>query len=171
MLLAFSPDLSLVTKSTSRMPLVRTIGIGSLLGSLLGGVLSCGRSPQSVQPQNIEIQQQWQLQPGTQVAGYLISGGLGDISVELEGAAIHAPFRGDVQPLNDGCALYSSPDVPAYVFRLCGLDRIQFGAVAQGDPIGRGQRLQFAALRKQPEGQWAMVEPSRTILEQMLTPP
>lgn len=146
------------------------MGIVSII-SLSGGLLSCGRSPQSVQPQTLDIQQQWQLQPGTQVAGHVISGGLGDISVELKGAAIHAPFDGDVQPLNDDCFIYSSPDVPAYVFRLCGLDRIQFGDVSQGDVIGRGQQLQFAALRKQPEGQWAMVEPSRTILEQMLTRP
>ncbi|MGB3494352.1 MAG: hypothetical protein WBA57_16615 [Elainellaceae cyanobacterium] len=147
---------------------MRFVGLIGLL-SLVGGLLSCGRSPQAVPPRTLEIQQQWQMQPGTQVAGYVISGGLGDISVEIRGAGVYAPFDGDVQPLNDDCVIYSSPDVPAYVFRLCGLDQIQWGDIAQGAVIGRGESLQFAALRKQPEGQWAMVEPSRTMLEKMLT--
>lgn len=164
-------------KNTQAMPLVsshnqrRRLGLTIGVLALLGASLGCGRSPQSVEPRTLDIQQQWQLQPGTEVAGYLISGGLGDISVELAGAAVYAPFAGEVQPLNDTCFIYSSPDVPAYVFRLCGLNRVQVGEVIQGGVIGRGEQLQFAALRKQPEGQWAMVEPSRTMLEQMLAEP
>lgn len=144
----------------------------AISSSLIGlGVISCGRSPQSVPPRTLEIQQQWQLQPGSQVAGHTISGSLGDVSVTLEGAPVYAPFDGEIQPFNADCLIYSSPDVPAYLFRLCGLNRTQLGEVEQGDVIGRGEYLQFAALRKQPEGQWAMVEPSRTMLEQMLTRP
>lgn len=121
-------------------------------------------------PRTIQIQQDWQLQPGDQIGGYHIAAGLGDISIELSNRKVYAPFDGRVQPNVKDCVLFSSPDVPAYLFRICGLHQPRFGAIEEGEPIGSGQYLHFATLRKLPEGTWTIVEPSRSILEKLLSP-
>jgi hypothetical protein len=129
---------------------------------------SCGRPAEKVI--DIQLFQQWQLQPGDVVAGRRLLGGLGDLSIELKGKPIYAPFNGKVQPTTKaGCVVFSSPEVPAYWFRLCGLDRPKTGSLQKGQEIGSGDILQFAALRKQPNGKWAIVEPSQTILERTLS--
>jgi hypothetical protein len=119
---------------------------------------------------SIKIQQSWQLQPGDSIGNYQIAAGLGDISIELDGGKVYAPFDGRVQPNVRSCVLFSSPDVPAYLFRLCGLKQPRLGQVKQGDAIGSGQYLHFATLRKLPEGTWTIVEPSRSMLERLLNP-
>jgi hypothetical protein len=131
---------------------------------------SCSTQPTTLPepPRKIHIQQDWQLQPGDQIGEYQIVAGLGDISIDLSGRKVYAPFDGRVQPNVRGCVLFSSPDVPAYLFRICGLQQPRFGTVEEGDPIGSGQYLHFATLRKLPEGTWTIVEPSRTILEKLL---
>jgi hypothetical protein len=135
------------------------------LGAIaLGAIAACGQGP-TVAPRNIPIHQEWALQPGSEVGGYRVMGGLGDVSIELGGKAIHAPFDGQVQPTDNNCVAFSSPEVPAYLFRLCGLRRPRLGPVEAGQPIGRGQVLQFAAMRRQPDGTWALVEPAVDILE------
>jgi hypothetical protein len=121
-------------------------------------------------PRTIQIQQTWQLQPGDIVGEYRIAAGLGDISIELNGGKVYAPFDGRVQPNVRDCVLFSSPDVPAYLFRMCGLNRPRLGQVSQGDTIGSGKYLYFATLRKLPEGTWTIVEPSRSMLERVLKP-
>ena len=147
--------------------LKRWVGVGLIVI----GATACSRPLEDVQARQFEIQQQWQLQPGSLVSGRRISGGLGDISVDLGGSAIHAPFNGEIQPYEQRCLIYSTPEVPAYLFRLCGLDNVNFGDIKRGEVIGRGAVLQFAALRKQPSGQWAMVEPSVAMLESVLAKP
>lgn len=139
-----------------------------LAPALAGGLLtSCGRPAEP--PIELQLFQQWQLQPGDVVAGRRLLGGLGDLSIELKGQPIYAPFNGKVQPTTKaGCVVFSSTEVPAYSFRLCGLDRPKTGPVQKGDEIGGGDILQFAALRKQPNGKWAIVEPSQAILEKTL---
>ena len=128
------------------------------------------QSPTS-QPRTIQIQQNWELQPGATIADHLIVAGLGDISIRLKGDMVYAPFNGEVQPNTiAGCVLFSSRDVPAYLFRLCGLNHPKLGKLQQGEAIGSGDYLHFAALRKQPEGTWAMVEPAKDILERLLKP-
>lgn len=119
----------------------------------------------------VDIQQNWELQPGESIAGRQIVGSLGDVSVELKGGRIYAPFDGLVEP-NDvgGCVIFSSPDVPAYLFRLCGLRQPRLGQIRQGETIGSGSYVHFAALRRQPDGNWTMVEPAQGILERSLTP-
>jgi len=97
--------------------------------------------------------------------------GLGDISIDLKGDSAYAPFGGRVQPLKSdakNCIAFSSPEVPAYLFRLCGLQNLKLGEVEQGDVIGSGAYLHFATLRKQTDGTWAMVEPAHDILERIL---
>lgn len=142
----------------------KTILWGSALILLTAG---CAQQPE-IPPRAIQLHQQWILQPGAEVAGFKVSGGLGDISIELEGKTVRAPFDGKVQPNQADCVVYSSAEVPAYLFRLCGLKRPQLGYLQAGDVIGSGQALQFAALRRQPDGSWAIVEPALDLLERTI---
>lgn len=143
--------------------------LSSLLSVLL--VASCQSANPQAQPRPLQVQQNWELQPGQMVAGHQIVAGLGDITVSLDGGAAYAPFPGEVDAIaEEGCVVYSSPEVPAYLFRLCGLRRPRFGMLEAGQKIGSGQYLHFAALRRQPDGTWVIVEPALDILEQMLTP-
>jgi hypothetical protein len=141
-----------------------------LLAMMLTG---CQFNQSSEPPRTVQLQQSWELQPGDTLSGRRVGGSLGDISIELDGNRIFAPFDGRVQPdANiEGCVIFSSADVPAYLFRLCGLRNPQLGAIRRGNTIGTGDYLHFATLRRQPDGTWAMVEPSRDILERMLTAP
>lgn len=128
--------------------------------------VSCGRPmPAS---RNLNLHQSWSLPIGTEIAGYAVSGGLGDISLDLGGDTIRMPFNGTVEPTESNCVIVSSDEVPAYLVRLCGLSQIRFGARQQGQTIGRARHLVFAMLRREPDGTWAMVEPSTTFIEQLL---
>jgi len=133
---------------------------------------SCQSSPPSIEPRQVHVQQGWELQPGGSIAGYPIVAGLGDVSIRLRGDALYAPFDGNVEPAEaEDCVIFSSPKVPAYLLRFCGLARPRLGEVVQGDRIGSGRILHFATLRKQPDGTWALVEPSLRLIETALTPP
>ena len=132
---------------------------------LIGG---CTSQPSDQQPIDIKLFQKWELQPGDTIAGYKVLGGLGDISIALKGSPAYAPFDGEAQIDKQGCVFFSTAEIPAYKFRLCGLNAPQLGKLRQGDPIGRGDTMQFAALRKQPDGTWAIVEPAKNILERTL---
>jgi hypothetical protein len=132
----------------------------------------CRPVPTSIETRQVHIQQGWELQPGKSIAGHRVVAGLGDVSIRLRGTTLHAPFDGKVEPADmEDCVIFSSPKVPAYLLRLCGLSRPRLGAVLQGDRIGTGNILHFATLRKQPDGTWAIVEPSLNLIETALTPP
>ncbi|MBD2021776.1 hypothetical protein H6F43_16470 [Leptolyngbya sp. FACHB-36] len=146
---------------------IKALGVAIVCLGLLNG---CTQPDTSEPPLDIRLYQAWQLQPGDTVAGYTVVGGLGDISIALNRNAIYAPFDGRVQRDPKTCVFFSTPDVPAYLFRLCGLKNPRLGSIRQGDAIGSGSTLQFATLRKQPNGTWAIVEPSKDILERMLKP-
>lgn len=121
------------------------------------------------EPRSIILQQQWSLNPGDEVAGNLVAGSLGDISLYLEKRQVKAPFDGDLElSAVDQCALYSTPEIPAYLFRLCGLEKVAYGSIKAGKPIGKGDYLSFATLRRQPDGTWIIVEPARGVLEKAL---
>lgn len=159
------------------MPDTESIVTNSWLALLKAGVAmamlllspGCSLSPPVPPPLNIKLYQTWELQPGDVVGGRQVLGGLGDISINLDGGAVYAPFDGRTQFDQRRCLIFSSPDVPAYLFRLCGLETPRIGTVSQGEVIGSGRLLQFAALRKQPNGTWAIVEPAKAILERTLT--
>ncbi|HEY9889780.1 MAG TPA: hypothetical protein V6D02_15340 [Candidatus Obscuribacterales bacterium] len=136
--------------------------LGALLGLTLGG---CSLTQAQVPPRSIPLHQDWALQPGSEVAGFQVVGSLGDVSIDLRGKSIKAPFDGEVQPAEHDCIAFSSPEIPAYLFRLCGVTRPRLGRVTAGTAIGKAEVLQFAALRRQPDGTWAMVEPAVDILE------
>ncbi len=150
---------------------------------LMPFVTSCGNSPP---PPQIKVQvfQDWQLKPGDRLAGYTVTGGLGDISIDVQGQAIYAPFNGETQRDAQGCLFYRSPELPAYLFRLCGvtgrawlgldippLNQLRLGPVKAGDTLGYATTLQFATLRKQTNGKWAIVEPDKSLIETLLKPP
>lgn len=149
-------------------PLLTSWGILMLLFGILLLLSSCATRRSTVPTRVVQIQQTWQLQPGERVGSYRVAGGLGDISIELNRGKVYAPFHGRVQPNIADCVIFSSPEVPAYLFRLCGMHQIKLGQVRQGEAIGSATHLQFAALRRQPNGTWAMVEPARDILERFL---
>ena len=136
-------------------------------GALLTLLAACQSGPPS--PRTITIQQTWDLQVGNQVGNYRISSGLGDITLELGGDPVRMPFDGKLQPMDDHCLALTSPEVPAYLFRLCGITHSNLGQRSQGHTIGRAERLVFAAFRKEPDGTWALIEPATELIEQFLT--
>jgi hypothetical protein len=139
----------------------------SLLGLL--GLGACGLTSAPVPPRHIPVQQNWTLQPGSEVGGFPVRGGLGDVSIELGGGKVRAPFDGQLQPTgSDTCVAFTTPEIPAYLFRLCGVTKPRLGEVAAGQVMARSQILQFAAMRRQPDGTWAIVEPATDILEKTL---
>jgi hypothetical protein len=133
-------------------------------------VAGCTPEPGAEAPIDVPLSQTWELQPGDAVAGYSVTGGLGDLSIEVKGNKVYAPYDGRLQPYKTGCAIYSSTDVPNYLLRLCGLKKPKFGARKADEAIGTANALKFALLNKRPDGLWALVEPSKKILEQMLRP-
>lgn len=143
----------------------RYVGLCSCVaGLLLGGC----RDPAIATPRQVMIQQSWELAPGDMIEGFVVAAGLGDISLQMNGARVRAPFSGEMElsASNNQCVFFSSPEVPAYLFRYCGLQRPRLGVVEAGQIIGRSQLLHFATLRRQPEGTWVIVEPSKNVLEQ-----
>jgi hypothetical protein len=133
------------------------------LGLTLLLLTGCNTQPK-IEPRNLQIEQTWELQPGDVIAGHRVNGGLGDISIELKGT-VHAPFEGELEPHQNECVIFSSPQIPAYVLRLCGVRHPKLGEVREGEAIGSADVLVFAALRRQRNGKWAMVEPSSSIIE------
>lgn len=145
----------------------------SVLNTVMAGVMllclaSCTPQPVAESPLDVQLFQTWELQPGDSVAGYKVTGGLGDISIALNGNKIYAPYEGRLQPNKGGCMLFSSSDVPNYLLRLCGAKNPKFGLRKAGEAIATADTLQFALLNKRADGQWALVEPSKQILQQML---
>jgi hypothetical protein len=144
----------------------------TLFGSLIASLLlmaGCSTNPSTNDTIDLKIYQQWQLQPGDSIKGFSVVGGLGDISIALNGQSLYAPFDGRAQKDQRSCLIFSSPDVPAYLFRLCGINDSQFGSHSQGDRLGSASTVFIATLRKQPDGTWAIVEPSKPILERILS--
>jgi hypothetical protein len=150
---------------------------------LLGG---CRTSPTPAQKIEVNVAQNWQLQAGSTInadadAAYRVTSGLGDIAIQLSDGienpwqigyrSVYAPFAGEVRIDSRRCLFYMAAEIPAYTFRLCGLTAAKLGKIAAGEPIGHGRSLQFATLRKQPNGKWAIVEPDQTFIKKLLKAP
>ena len=152
-------------------------GLGGRLGIValvVLGVWGCSSPDPAPGPRNVTLHQKWALQPGDRLAGYQVQSGLGDITLDLQGKRVFMPFDGQVQPDEgkvDLCVILSSPDVPAYLFRICGLRQAKLGDRTQGEAIGNGDTVAFATLRRQTDGSWAMVEPAKEMIAQFVTPP
>jgi hypothetical protein len=146
-------------------------GMQSLVSlACLLGLVACGPRDRPPPMREVTIQQNWSFQPGAEVAGHAIRGGLGDISIDLRGGNLYAPFDGQLQPHQEGCVIFSSAQVPAYLLRLCGVERPKLGRVRQGEVMASSHILSFAMLRKHPDGTWALVEPANSLLERLLSP-
>jgi hypothetical protein len=128
------------------------------------------RQSEIANPREIMVQQTWELETGQQVSGFRVVASLGDISIDTSGHRIYAPFAGEVErsALARDCFFFSSPEVPAYLFRYCGLRRPRLGSIRLGHAMGSARILHFSTLRRQPDGTWAIVEPSRHVLERSL---
>jgi len=81
--------------SCIRLGLMR-FGYLSVLGCILPGLVACQKTPPP-SVRKIVLQQSWQLGSGDLVAGYLITGWLGDITVDLNHHKLLAPFQGKVE--------------------------------------------------------------------------
>jgi hypothetical protein len=140
------------------------------IGLMTGVSLSSCREQAIAQPRKIAMDQSWELDLGDAIEGFLVVASLGDVSVHTKGAPVRAPFDGEIQPAAAGrdCIFFSSPEVPAYLFRYCGLKRPLLGSVEEGQRIGSAKFLHFATMRRQPEGTWTIVEPSTNVLERSL---
>ncbi len=171
------PDLTFCCNKLFGRPKVMLVYLLPLL------LLGCS-NPQAKQKLHPQVFQDWQLQAGDQIAGYIVTGGLGDISIDVQGEAIYAPFTGEATQGNSGCLFYHSSEVPAYMFRLCGVharrwfglpfgpwQSLRLGPVRAGEVLGHANTLQFATLRKQPDGKWALVEPDKSLIQTLLKPP
>ena len=152
----------------NRWPGRVAVGMTLMVGLGLG---ACQAAPVPA-PRQVRIHQAWELQPGQSVAGFRVAASLGDISIDLAGSSVRAPFIGEVEPaaLAPDCVFFSSPEVPAYLFRYCGLRHPRLGPIEPGEAIGSARFLHFATLRRQPDGTWAIVEPSSNVLERSLLP-
>jgi hypothetical protein len=135
----------------------------------VAALVGCSASTNPEDKISLKLYQTWQLQPGDTINGNPVVAGLGDISIALNGKSVYAPFNGRAQQDQRSCLVFSSPDVPAYLFRLCGVGNLQLGARNQGDSLGNASTLHFATLRKQPDGTWAIVEPSKPVIQRILT--
>ncbi len=160
----FRGDKALTQRCWVAILLMQSLRYASILLLIVG----CTKKPPTEAPREIKLYQNWELQPGQVVGGYAVVSGLGDLSIALKGDAVYAPFDGRVQPHNSSCVIFSSEEIPVYLFRLCGLRSLNFGFLSAGDAIGSGKELQIAVLTRQPDGRWALVEPSKKIIEQML---
>ncbi len=145
-----------------------------LVTSVLLAIGSCNSPSSSVPPRKVNLYQRWALQPGDTLAGYRVQSSLGDITLDLQGNKVFMPFDGEVEPdaeQQNLCLIVSSPDVPAYLFRLCGVRNGHLGKLAKGSAIGTAKVMAFATLRRQADGTWAMVEPAEKLLTQFLQAP
>jgi hypothetical protein len=118
----------------------------------------------------VKLYQSWELQAGDKIAGYEITGGLGDLSIDLNGQSIYTPFNGKtaLDRKRSDCLYLDAAEIPAYRLRFCGVQALKLGSVQSGEAIATVETLQFATLQKQSNGTWAMVEPSRKLLEKFL---
>ena len=140
-------------------------GLGLAIALLLG---ACQAALAPEDQINLTVHQRWQLQAGDTVRGVTVVGGLGDLALALRGQPLRAPFDGLAQLDPRQCLIFSSPDVPAYRFRICGLRDRRLGQHRQGAELGRAETVYLAALRKQTDGTWAIVEPSKSLVERFL---
>lgn len=132
----------------------------------------------------IELKKVWEIQAGQSIAGHRVVSSLGDVSLEFKGA-IAAPAMGVVERnfvlVSDrtlirtppDCIIFSSPQMPAYLLKLCGLKQYHLGTVNQGFPIGKTSgylQMSLLSFRKDENqvSQWIYVSPSPKLIEKLL---
>lgn len=140
------------------------------------------KDPQVIK--QIELKKAWEIQAGELIAGQRVVSGLGDISLEFKGA-IAAPAMGVVERnfvlvsertlirTPPDCVIFSSPQMPAYLLKLCGLKQRQLGMVHQGFPLGKTNgylHMSLLSFRKDEDqvSKWIYVSPSSKLIEKLL---
>ncbi|MBD1845704.1 hypothetical protein H6F89_20295 [Cyanobacteria bacterium FACHB-63] len=126
------------------------------------------QSASLVKPTSIQVYQKWELQRGDRINDQTVVSALGELAIDLAGKPIYAPMSGEAKPDQTGCVLFAGTELPAYLFRFCGISAPSFGTLRKGQTIGRANLLVFATFQKQQNGTWAFVEPSKSMLEQIL---
>ena len=133
----------------------------------------------------IELRNTWGIQAGNEIAKPPIVSGLGDISLAFNGKAL-APVDGWVEGkfvlVSDGnllpgtpdCVIFSSPQIPSYLSKLCGLKQRNLGQVERGTPIGQTDghlHVTLFSSRKSEEEMpiWVYVSPSSQLLENLVS--
>jgi len=129
----------------------------------------------------VKVQQSWGVQIGDAIGTASVLGSLGDVSLDHRGR-VFAPVDGWVEgnfvtivgdellPSQPGCVLFSSPQLPSYLMKTCGLVRRYLGAVKAGDPIGRsGGQVHVSLLSQRQaaaegDAEWVYVSPSPEFL-------
>lgn len=145
---------------------------------------SGGKPRQQRAIEQVELKTTWGVRAGDEIGRFPVVSGLGDISIRFEGEVL-APFDGLVREqfvlISDGvltrnapdCVLFVSPQTPAYIAKICGLDRRFPGHVEQGDAIGHTDGYVHIALfsfrRDDSEGlSWVYVSPSAEFLSRLV---
>lgn len=143
-----------------------------------------GKPRQQRAIEQVELETTWGVRAGEEIGRFPVVSGLGDISIRFDGEVV-APFDGLVRDqfvlISDGvltrnnrdCVLFVSPQTPAYLSKICGLDRHYSGHVEQGDAIGSSDGYVHIALfsyRRQTEDQlsWVYVSPSAEFLNRLV---
>lgn len=143
-----------------------------LTALLIGSVTACQiekiHSASPAKPTSIQVYQKWELQRGDRIHDQTVVSGLGELTIDLAGKSIYAPMSGEAKLDPSGCVLFAGTELPAYLFRFCGISAPNLGALRKGQTIGTGNLLVFATFQKQQNGTWAFVEPSKSMLEQIL---
>ncbi len=143
---------------------------------------SAARSPRTVR--EIELQNTWGVKAGDAIEKYFVASGLGDISLAMKGNVI-APLDGNIEEkfvlISDGslirgtsdCVIFSSPQMPAYLIKLCGLKSRNLDLVEGGKPIGKTNgylHISLFSYRPHPDSgaMWVYVPPSPQLLESLV---
>jgi len=109
---------------------------------------------------------------------------LGDISLEFKGI-VKAPLAGlvesefvlvtkeDLIAGTKDCIIFSSPQMPAYLLKICGLTGRNLGSVDRGSPIGETSgklHISLLSFRKvaNQTNKWIYVSPSKTLIEKLV---
>ncbi|MGB3559980.1 MAG: hypothetical protein WBA24_15695 [Geitlerinemataceae cyanobacterium] len=133
----------------------------------------------------IELHQTWGIHAGNAIAQHPIVSGLGDISLSFDGKVV-APVDGWVEgefvlvhdaslrQSSPDCVLFSSPQMPAYLSRLCGFKQRNLGLVEQGMPIGQTNGYLHITLfsyrtNEEETPAWFYVSPSPQLIENLVS--
>lgn len=141
---------------------------GLMIGSLTACQLTNTQPSSPAKPMSIQLYQKWELQRGDRINDQTVVSALGDLAIDMAGKSIYAPMSGETKLERTGCVLFSGTELPAYLFRFCGINTPKLGALRKGQLIGTANLLVFATFLKQNNGTWAFVEPSKTMVEQIL---
>ncbi|MBI1270507.1 hypothetical protein GC174_08745 [bacterium] len=125
--------------------------------------------PKSDEVGSIALAKSFDIDPNQAIgAGNVrVSGGLGDISLNLNGDSLYAPVEGELLKSDGGCHLFISRVLPGYRIRLCGLGDLENKLYAEGERIGEFKTISVALLRREPTGNYVFVEPAGDFLRRL----